>query len=135
MKRGERDSCYQMPRNLAMGEEGVEALERFLAAQGGKPPCGMRGGAVPPMRKITAVASNMSNLAESLTMSSMTQLSTTLGGLLVLNRTGLPDSDFFDFAYEFGADPDASQSLGVAQEPAGPTIFEALEKSKIQEFT
>jgi uncharacterized protein (TIGR03435 family) len=80
------------------------------------------------MRKITAVASNMSNLAESLTMSSMTQLSTTLGGLLVLNRTGLPDSDFFDFAYEFGADPDASQSLGVAQEPAGPTIFEALEK-------
>ena len=60
----------------------------------------------------------------------------------MLNKTGISDTESFDFDVEFGADPDAwveMQQLGFVpgaltlnpltfKDPLGPTIFDALAK-------
>ena len=89
----------------------------------------------------------MSQLAEMLSTaagygSPLRTLWTSLDGRLVLNKTGISDTEMFDFDLEFGADPDAwveMQQLGFVpgalalnpltfKDPLGPTIFDALAK-------
>jgi uncharacterized protein (TIGR03435 family) len=58
-------------------------------------------------------------------------LSSTLDGLPILNKTGIPEATLFDFTLEYGADADflaAGSPPDTAKDPGGPTIFEALEK-------
>jgi uncharacterized protein (TIGR03435 family) len=48
-----------------------------------------------------------------------------LNGLLVLDKTGIPETDTFDFVLEFGVEVDAAANPPA---PSGPTIFDALEQ-------
>ena len=89
----------------------------------------------------------MSALAEMLSTqagygSPLRTLSTSLDGRIVVNKTGIPDTETFEIALEYGADPEAwveMQQLGFVpgaltlnpltfKDPIGPTIFEALGK-------
>jgi uncharacterized protein (TIGR03435 family) len=89
----------------------------------------------------------MSQLAEMLSTaagygSPLRILSTSLDRRLVLNKTGISDTEIFDFDVEFGADADAwveMQQLGFVpgaltlnpltfKDPLGPMIFDALGK-------
>jgi uncharacterized protein (TIGR03435 family) len=48
-----------------------------------------------------------------------------LNGSLVVDKTGIPNTDTFDFVLEFGAETDNAANPPT---PSGPTISEALEK-------
>src|SRR5262249_35132439 len=87
-----------------------------------------------PNTRLTFVGGTMSRLASMISLSQDGPgPSATPDGLLVINQTGIPDTETFDFVMEYGADPDSlaqRQRNAPAQstDPLGPTIFEALGK-------
>jgi uncharacterized protein (TIGR03435 family) len=138
--------CFQIP-PLKPGSLADEAIMRQLEeARGTKPFCSRSLQPFPPNMRLR-VAGSISHLAEMLSTaagygSPLRALSTSLDGRLVLNKTGISDTENFDFDVEFGADPDAwaeMQQLGFVpgaltlnpltfKDPHGPTIFDALGK-------
>ena len=131
--------CFQIPR-LKPGSLADEAIMRqFEEARGTKPFCRQSGQPFPPNIRL-GILGTMNQLAGMLSTqagygSPLRTLATTLDGRLVLNKTGIPDTDVFDIALEYGADREAwieMQQLGAVpltfNDPLGPTIFEALGK-------
>ena len=136
--------CFQVPPPAGPPDEA--RLRQLEEARGTKPFCNRSLQPLPPNMRIR-VGGSMSQLAEMLSTASgygspLRILSTSLDGRLVLNRTGISDTEIFNFDVEFGADPDAwveMQQLGFVpgaltlnpltfKDPLGPTIFEALGK-------
>src|SRR5262245_99759 len=111
-------------------------MRRLDEARGTKPFCRFSMAAAPPNVKITIDSGTMSRLASMLSDAAdypLRNLSTTLEGGLVVNQTGIPDTEVFDVEFEFAADPSAwteMQQLGLLPaeltDPLGPTIFDAL---------
>jgi uncharacterized protein (TIGR03435 family) len=136
IKRAEPGSCFPAPRSSRPPNE--EDRRRIEEARGTKPFCGIRMEAAPPNVKLNfaggsmqALANNLSNFSLSPSPDFIGPLSATLNRSLVLNKTGVPDTDTFDFVMEYVADPNHFASIGIQSEvvgPLGPTIFDALEK-------
>jgi uncharacterized protein (TIGR03435 family) len=132
MKPEEPGSCFQIPPRQRPPDEAE--LRRLDVARGEKPFCRFVIEAHFPNRKMTFVGASMSRLANMISSSQDGPVPpATPDGLLVLNQTGIPDSEIFDFVLEYGADPDAlaeRQRIAPQEliEPLGPTIFDALSK-------
>jgi uncharacterized protein (TIGR03435 family) len=115
-----------------------EEMRRLYEARGSKVACGIRIPPTFPNRRLEFVGGTLSQLAKRLSpevgLPAFHGLSSTLGGLLVVNQTGIPDTDVFEFVVEFGADPDTyaeeQRIIGPLEPtgPLGPTIFDALGK-------
>jgi len=56
---------------------------------------------------------NFEQLAAKLGIMSQFAVSDILNGLLVLDRTGIPETDTVDFGLQYGADEDASAQFGI----------------------
>jgi uncharacterized protein (TIGR03435 family) len=131
-----KDSCVRYPPLTKAPDE--EDMRRFEEASKTTSFCRLQMRPAPPNMKLVIDGGTMSQLADVLSEAASSPLhilSTSLDNRLVLNQTGIPDTEVFNFALEFGADPSAwaeMQQLGAlpAQftDPLGPTIFEALAK-------
>jgi uncharacterized protein (TIGR03435 family) len=128
--------CFQIPPRVRPPDEAE--MRQLNEARGAKPFCSLRMPPSFPNMRFEFVGGTMSQLADRLSpvqgLPALNGLSSTLGGVLVVNQTGIPDTEVFDFVLEFGADPEAfteiQQIAGPLEPtgPLGPTIFEALGK-------
>jgi uncharacterized protein (TIGR03435 family) len=132
MKPADPGSCFKRP--LIRDEETWLRVEK---ERGMKTPCsGSIDGA--PIVKHVAVGGTLPELATALSRASLKfesfggPLSSTLGGLLVLDKTGIPDKTIFNYVLEYGGDLDAFAKMGLPPgDPTtlrGPTVFDALEQ-------
>jgi uncharacterized protein (TIGR03435 family) len=127
--------CYQIPPgrlpNRPPDEAEMRQLERELeAAQGKKRFCGgiaFEGGF--PNTRVTLVGGTLSQLAAALTNydGPRAPKPTSLEDLIVVNKTGIPDTELFDLVLEYGPEPE----VVAERQPAGllaPPIRNALGK-------
>jgi uncharacterized protein (TIGR03435 family) len=132
IKPTEPGSCIIRPTSIIPFSE---ESQRFMSSLT-KPLCGSTG--QPPGRtvKMVAVGLSMRQLADRLSLDAWKDgdfgwpLSSTLGNLRVIDKTGIPETTTFDLTLEYGADPEYSAFSGLVPntDPGGPTVFEALEK-------
>jgi uncharacterized protein (TIGR03435 family) len=138
IKPAEQGSCVTLPPFSPLDEE---AFRRFEAARGTKPICWITTEPVPPNYRDTSVGGTMHQLADILSLLAFDPpdrigppgpLASSLGGLRVLDKTGIPDTQRFNFVLEYGADPDhyarGDKPTDQPTAPLGPTVFDALGK-------
>jgi uncharacterized protein (TIGR03435 family) len=139
-----------------LGVPNLNAVEygqfREALRRDGKPPlCGFSNYGNGPNRVISSGASSISELVDSLKENATrSYLSDTLNGLLVVDKTGLPDTNclieipsagtrcapLFNFVMEFAADESFFTRTGATPQgrgmdfslPKAPNVFNALEK-------
>jgi uncharacterized protein (TIGR03435 family) len=139
-----------------LGVPNLNAVEygqfREALRRDGKPPlCGFSNYGSGPNRVLSSGASSISELVDSLKENATrSYLSDTLNGLLVVDKTGLPDTNcliaipsagtfcapLFNFVVEYAADESFFTRTGATPQgrgmdfslPKAPTIFNALEK-------
>jgi len=132
IKPAEPGSCFQVPPMTRPPDEAE--MRRFDEARGEKPFCRFTIERRLPNTKLTFAGGTMSRLANMISSAQGGPFpSTTPDGLLVINQTGIPDTETFDIVLEYGADPDSlAERQRIAPEeptePLGPTIFDALGK-------
>jgi uncharacterized protein (TIGR03435 family) len=80
-------------------------------------------------------AAAIRSLADLLTLASHGPVSLVndLNGLLVLDRTGIPDTDTFNYVLQYGADEGAGAQFGIPSDigagvARAPEVFDALEQ-------
>jgi uncharacterized protein (TIGR03435 family) len=86
----------------------------------------------PPYMRATSVGQTMGTFVRTLNQVSKMQLATTLGGAPVVDKTGIPDTQGFDYVVEFPYDPEyplqhPGEGIPMLRGAAGDTIFKALE--------
>jgi uncharacterized protein (TIGR03435 family) len=128
------ESCFQVPPRRSPPDEAE--MRQLNEARGTKPFCRFSVEYVPPNMKLEFVGGTMTRLAEMVTPKGGSRglVSSTLGDMRVVNQTGIPDSEVFDFSLEYAPDPESLPGIEPTAgplEPAGivgPTIFDALKK-------
>jgi uncharacterized protein (TIGR03435 family) len=135
IKAAKPGSCFRNPWLSPLDEEG---WRRVQETRGTKPVCRRTTDGAPPNIRVHFEGGTMPQLANLLSTSSFKAfpdfvgpLTLSLNGLMVVNRTGIPDSDIFNFVLEFGADREHFLNTGLQAadltDPLGPTIIDALE--------
>jgi uncharacterized protein (TIGR03435 family) len=145
MKRVGPDGCLKPPppgeggpRFIDDAELARRRREYDAARRGATPECGTRFDNIGPNGVIIGGAASLSSLANLLTTASgppFGWIGEETNGLLIINKTGIPDTDTFNFFLEYAADeaalvqtvPPGFSKLN-SDVPRGPNIFEALEK-------
>jgi len=100
----------------------------------GEPPeCGLSFQIAGPNVVHIGGAASIGSLAEQLSITSQFAVSETLNGLLVLDRTGIPETNTFNLVLEYGADEGAGARFGIPPEigadtPRAPGVLNALEQ-------
>jgi len=133
MKRAGRDDCVVRPTGGPRVYDPVERRREYEAVRAGAtPPCGFNINLMGPNVVHIAGALSISSLAQGLSEVSQLGMTDALDGRLVLNKTGIPDTDTFNFLLEyeaadgvrarFGARPD-----GDADIPTAPGVIDAVE--------
>ena len=102
-------------------------MRRLEDARGPKPFCSSKIEVNFPNTKLSFVGGTMSRLASVIStvegIPNPLSVSSFLEGLFVVNQTGIPDTEIFDFVLEYGPEPNPS----VAG-PTAPPILESLGK-------
>jgi uncharacterized protein (TIGR03435 family) len=128
IKPTEPGSCFAMKSPPLSEDDG----RRLNEERGTKPVCWFTEERIGSNRKLTVTGFTMSELATLLSSASwriadrVGPLSSTLDGLLVLDKTGIPPATRFDYVLEYAID--AVSVRDQAADPGGPSIFTALEK-------
>ena len=141
MKPAELGTCMEAvagggpgtPRTVNADQEGqtLSALRR-----GGPPPCGETGHLTGPNLMYVGGRVRLASIANALSgkagIAAVLPALNGLNGLLVLDKTNLPEAQLFNYVLEFEADPKAAEVLGAQLDEPGvaraPSVFEALEK-------
>jgi uncharacterized protein (TIGR03435 family) len=135
MKRAGRESCVQ-PSDFT-GGRGYDPVERRRhydsIRRGAKPECGTNIEIIGPNVVHIGGALPLSLLADQLSLASRDTIADVTNGLLIINKTGIPDTETFNYLLEYAADEDTRAKFGLppdldADVPRGPAVFEALEK-------
>jgi uncharacterized protein (TIGR03435 family) len=134
MKRAGRESCAAGPAT-ATGFDSRTIFEQLESIRRGEPPwCGLSFQNVGPNIVHLGGAMSIGSLASQLTAVSQELLFVAdLDRLLILDRTGVPDTDTFNFVLQYAADEEAGARGGIrpgngAGVPRAPGIFDALEQ-------
>jgi uncharacterized protein (TIGR03435 family) len=140
MKRAGGNDCVMPPPQD--GPHFVDMAERRreydAVRQGGTPACGAQIYDMGPNVVNIGGAAPLGSLINLLTIASQQPLgwiAEETGGLLIVNKTGIPDTDTFNYFLEYAAHEEArAQTVPPellklnADVPRGPGVFEALEK-------
>jgi len=141
MKRVGQDGCVKPP-TPQDGPQYVDVAERRReydsVRRGATPMCGTRAYDMGPNAVHIGGAAPLSSLANQLTTFSgppFGWIANETNGLMVINKTGIPETDTFNYFLEYAADEEAlSQTVPPeflkvnADVPRAPDVFEALEK-------
>jgi uncharacterized protein (TIGR03435 family) len=109
-------ACYQIP--LSGRPPDAVEMRQLEEARGAKPFCQMTLESKFPNTKLTLIGGTLSQLAAMLSNydGPRAPKPTTLEDFIMVNRTGIPDTELFDLVLEYGPEPE-----GVAEtQPAGP---------------
>jgi uncharacterized protein (TIGR03435 family) len=135
LKPAEPGSCEVVPPDSAAPVSDPEATRRFLEAmrQGGPPRCGVAALGNGPNMMITGGRMPLRVIADMLSTNanSRGRLSYTLplNGHVVVDKTGSPDTDLFNYVLEFVNDETLDRALPPASNvPIAPSVFDAVEK-------
>jgi uncharacterized protein (TIGR03435 family) len=139
MKRAGLESCVQPPDPAGPQIFGPAEARRDYDSirRGANPACGARIFTIGPNVVQIGGAASINSLVGQLSVASEPPvgfISDTTNGLLVINKTGIPDTDTFNYLLEYAIDEGFRDRIGRppddrnADIPRGPDVFEALEK-------
>lgn len=130
IKPAEPGSCFPI-QNPPVTEDDARRLNE---ERGAKPLCWFTSEGIGPNLKLSVTGFTMGQLATLLWGDSRGgSLSSTLDGLMVLDKTGIPPTTIFDYVLEYGADAEYLRRSRVTTgdqppDPGSPSIFTALGK-------
>lgn len=138
MKRAAADDCIQPPPPDRPRIYGPAEQRRDYDSvkRGGMPNCGAGLHMIGPNAVNIGGAVPIGRLVDQLSVVFHDLLPNTTDGLLVIDKTGIPDTDTFNYFLEYAMDDDSPARAALppalanrdADVPRGPNIFEALEK-------
>ena len=140
MKRAGRESCMQPPERT--GPQFVDPVERRREydsiRRGATPNCGLAFYIIGPNVVHIGGAAQFGGLVNQLSAVSnppFDLIADAMSGLLIINKTGIPDTETFNLYLEYAANEDARAKVVPppyldrdADVPRAPDVFEALEK-------
>jgi uncharacterized protein (TIGR03435 family) len=135
MKHAGLESCT---RNTAptgpMLPDPLSVFKELESIRRGEPPqCGHSIRTAGPNVVQIGGATSIGSLAQLLSVASQLAMSEALNGLLVLDRTGIPETDTFNFVLQYAGDQGVGARFGIPPEigadtPKAPSVFDALEQ-------
>jgi uncharacterized protein (TIGR03435 family) len=140
MKRASQADCIARPPLEGPQFVDMDARRREYDSvrRGGTPPCGAQIYDIGPNVVTIGGAASFGSLVNLLSVVSgppLGWIADETGGLLIVNKTGIPDTDTFNFFLEYAADEEAHartmppEVLKLNTDvPRAPNVFEALEK-------